>query len=165
LDKLQALAKSALREMRSLVFELRSTAVAQQGLIPALRHHIATLERQHDLFVALNVTGEPHLPDEQAQRLFHVSQEALNNVVKHAQVDKASVTLRFEDSRTFLQVEDHGKGFAPEAIHPDEKSIGLSTMRERVKMMGGTLTIDSRPGEGTRVIVEVTSNSGDENDS
>jgi signal transduction histidine kinase len=156
LDKLQELAKSALREMRSLVFELRPTVAAELGLIPALRHHIITLERQHGLAVDLSVTGEPHLSGLQAQRLFRIIQEALNNVVKHAQTDRASVTLRFEDSRTFLQVEDHGQGFAPEATHTAEKHIGLSTMRERVEMMGGTLTIDSRPGEGTRVAVELT---------
>jgi signal transduction histidine kinase len=157
LDKLQELAKSALTEMRSLVFELRPTAVVTQGLIPALRHHITTLERQQGLTVALHVTGEPYLPDEQAQRLFRIIQEALNNVVKHAQVDKASVTLQFENGRVLLQVEDHGQGFAPEAIHTEEKHMGLSSMRERAEMMGGTLTIDSSPGEGTRLTVEVVS--------
>jgi signal transduction histidine kinase len=157
LDKLQELAKSALAEMRSLVFELRPTAVVTQGLIPALRHHITMLERQYGLVVTLHMTGEPHLPDEQAQRLFHIIQEALNNVVKHAQVDKANVTLRFDNGRVFLQVQDHGRGFAPAAIHADRKSMGLSSMRERAEMLGGTLTIDSGPGEGTRVTVEMIS--------
>jgi signal transduction histidine kinase len=156
LDRLQELAKSALREMRSLVFELRPTAAAELGLIPALRHHIITLERQHGLVVDLSVTGEPHLSGLQAQHLFRIIQEALNNVVKHAQVDKTSVTLQFENAHVLAQVEDHGQGFAPEAIYTAEKHIGLSTMRERAEMMGGTLTIDSRPGEGTRITVELT---------
>jgi signal transduction histidine kinase len=155
LDKLQELARSALAEMRSLISELRPTTVAQQGLIPALHHHIATLERQHGLIVALYVTGEPRLSEKHTERLFRVVQEALNNVVKHAQTDKASVTLRFEDHRTFVQVQDHGKGFVPDDVRSKAGHIGLSTMRERVEMMGGTLTIDSRPGQGTRVVVEV----------
>jgi signal transduction histidine kinase len=155
LDRLQMLAKSALEEMRSVVFDMRPTAIAEQGLIPALRHHIIALDRQHGLTVALHITGEPRLSDRQAQRLFRVVQEALNNVVKHAQTDRASVGLSFEDDSTLLLIEDHGKGFASGAIRTDRKSIGLTTMRERVEMMGGTLTIDSRPGEGTRITVEV----------
>ena len=162
LDKLQALAKSALTEMRSLVFELRPTAVTEQGLIPALRHHIVTLERQHGLVVALQIEGEPHLTDLEAQRLSRVIQEALNNVVKHARTDSARVTLQFEDGRVLARIEDEGQGFAPEAIESEGQGIGLSTMRERVEMLGGTLGIDSSPGAGTRVTVELTPVSGEE---
>jgi signal transduction histidine kinase len=162
LGKLQALAKSALAEMRSLIFDLRPTAVAQQGLIPALRHHIATLERQHGLVVALHVTGESHLPDEQAEQLFSIIQEVLNNVAKHAWVDKASVNLQFEDRRIFLRVQSRGRGFVPEAMDAEEKHIGLSSIRKHVEMMGGTFSVDSRPGEGMCVTVEVTSADGGE---
>jgi signal transduction histidine kinase len=161
LDKLQALAKSALAEMRSLVFELRPTAVSEQGLIPALRHHIVTLERQHGLVVALQVTGESHLTDLEAQRLFRVIQEAMNNVVKHARTDRASVSLKFEDGRVLARIEDEGQGFTPKPVETEGQGIGLSTMRERIEMLGGTLTIDSSPGAGTRVTVELTSESGE----
>jgi signal transduction histidine kinase len=164
LDKLQALAKSALAEMRSLVFELRPTAVTEQGLIPALRHHIVTLERQHGLVVALQVDGKPHLTDLEAQRLFRVIQEALNNVVKHARTDRASVILQFDDGRVLAQIEDEGQGFTPEAVRAQEQGIGLSTMRERVEMLGGTLTVDSSPGAGTRVRVQLASGSGEASD-
>jgi signal transduction histidine kinase len=160
LDRLQALAKSALAEMRSLVFELRPTAVTEKGLIPALRHHMVTLDRQHGLMVTLQVEGEPDLTDVEAQRLFRVIQEALNNVVKHAQTDRASVALQFEDGRVLARIEDEGQGFAPAAARAEGQGIGLSTMRERVEMLGGTLIIDSSPGAGTRVTVELTSESG-----
>jgi signal transduction histidine kinase len=155
LDKLQALAKSALTEMRSLVFELRPTAAAQQGLIPALRHHLVALERQHGQVVALQIRGEPSLTGLEAQRLFRVIQEALNNVVKHARTDRASVNLDFEDGRVLARIEDGGQGFAPEAVAAKTQGIGLSTMRERAEMLGGTLTVDSRPGAGTRITIEV----------
>jgi signal transduction histidine kinase len=161
LDKLQALAKSALAEMRSLVFELRPTAVTEKGLIPALRHHMVTLDRQHGLVVALQVKGEPHLTDREAQQLFRVIQEALNNVVKHARTDRASVALQFEDRRVLARIEDEGQGFAPEAVGAQGQGIGLSTMRERVEMLGGTLTIDSSPGAGTSVTVELAPGSGE----
>ena len=164
LDKLQTLAKSALAEMRSLIFELRPTAVTELGLVPALRHHIMTLERQYGLAVDLQVSGKPHLPEREAQRLFRISQEALNNVVKHAQTDKACLTLRFNGDRVFLQVEDQGIGFDPESLSTAGDHIGLTSLQERVDAMGGLLTIDSHPGQGTRVMVEVTSTSKEEND-
>jgi signal transduction histidine kinase len=160
LDRLQTLAKSALGEMRSLIFELRPTAVTELGLIPALRHHIMTLERQYGLIVDLQVSGEPHLSELEAQRLFRISQEALNNVVKHSQTEKACLTLRFDASRIYLLVEDQGLGFDPETFDTAEDHMGLAGLQERVDAMGGLLTIDSQPGQGTRVKVEVTSTSG-----
>jgi signal transduction histidine kinase len=164
LDKLQTLAKSALAEMRSLIFELRPTAVAEMGLVPALRHHIMTLERQYGLTVDLQVSGESRLPEREAQRLFRICQEALNNVMKHAQTDKAYLSLQFDDARVFLQVEDQGSGFDLEASDTAEDHFGLTGLQERVDAMGGLLTIDSHPGQGTRVMVEVTSNSREGND-
>jgi signal transduction histidine kinase len=160
LEKLQVLAKSALAEMRSLVFELRPTAVTEQGLIPALRHHIVTLERQHGLVVALQVEGEPRLTGLEAQRLFRVIQEALNNVVKHARTGRATVTLQCEEGRVRARIEDEGRGFVPEGVGTGGQGIGLSTMRERVEMMGGTLSVDSSPGAGTRVTIELDQGSG-----
>jgi signal transduction histidine kinase len=164
LEKLQGLAKSALAEMRSLVFELRPTAVTELGLVPALRHHVMTLERQYDLTVDLQVSGEPHLSELEAQRLFRISQEALNNVVKYAQTDKACLTLRFDNGRVYLQVADQGIGFDSQALISAQDHIGFASMQERVDAMGGLLTIDSSPGRGTRVTVEVTSTSEEEND-
>ena len=164
LDKMQELAKSALAEMRALVFELRPTAVATVGLIPALHHHITTLERQYGLIVTLNVSGQPALPEVQAQRLFRIVQEALNNVVKYAGVDSASVTLRVANGRTHLQIEDQGKGFEVDAATREKRHMGLSSMRERAEMMGGTFMIRSKPGEGTMVTVELVSTNGSEQD-
>jgi signal transduction histidine kinase len=164
LEKLQTLAKSALAEMRSLVFEMRPTAVSELGLVPALRHHVMTLERQNGLAVDLQVSGEPHLSDLEAQRLFRISQEALNNVVKHAQTDKACLTLRFDGEHVFLQVEDQGKGFDPQFLPTVEDHMGLVGMQERVEAMGGTLTIESHPGQGTCVTVEMTSTAEEESD-
>jgi signal transduction histidine kinase len=155
LDKLQVLARSTLAEMSSLISALRPATITQQGLIPALAYHVAVLKRQQGLKVALNVIGEPHLSREQARRLFRVIQEALNNVVKHARTDQASVTIQFEDNQTLVQIEDEGKGFVLDDAQAKTGHIGLSTMRERVEMMGGTLTIDSSPGRGTRVAVDI----------
>ena len=160
LEKLQTLAKSALAEIRSLIFELRPTAVTELGLVPALRQLVMTLERQYDLKVDLRASGEPHLSELEAQRLFRISQEALNNVVKYARTDKASLAIRFNNGRVLLQVEDQGIGFDPETSNTTQDHIGLASMQERVDAMGGTLTIDSQPSQGTRVTVEVALTAG-----
>jgi signal transduction histidine kinase len=123
-----------------------------------------TLERQHGLAVDLQVSGEPHLSELEAQRLFRISQEALNNIVKHAQTDRASLTLRFDGEQVFLQVEDQGMGFDQQNLTKAEDHIGLVGMQERVEAMGGILTIDSHPGQGTCVTVEMTSTAEEEGD-
>ncbi len=156
LDKLQELAQSALEKMRTLIHELRPSVVAEHGLVPALRHHITLMERQHGLKVALDVSGEPHLSEEEAEQLYHVAEEALNNVLKHGQTDKATLTMRSEQNRMFLQVADNGKGFTQKDIDKDN-NVGLSGMRERVESVGGSLVIDSSPREGTCITVEITS--------
>jgi signal transduction histidine kinase len=155
LDKLLALAGSALAEMRSLLSALRQASVTEQGLVPALRHHLAALKSQQGLDVTFEVTGEPQLSREQAERLFRVIHEALTNIVKHAHTDTATIAMRFDDGQTFVQIEDEGKGFIVADAPARPGHIGLSTMRERVEMMDGTLTIHSSPGRGTSVLVEI----------
>jgi signal transduction histidine kinase len=155
LDKLLELARSALAEMRSLIFELRPTTIAEEGLIPALRQYLSTLEEHNNLKVDLQINGDPELSTKLAQRLFYIIREALNNIVKHANVDTATIDLEFSNEEISLRVEDQGIGFDSDSMDPTKKTMGLSSMRERVERCGGTLTIDSRPGIGTRVLVEV----------
>jgi signal transduction histidine kinase len=155
LVRLQELSESALAAMRALIHELRPTAIAEQGLIPALRRLLTLLERQHGLSTTFNVSGEPNLSDDQAEQIYRIVQEGLNNVVKHARTDRATVTARFEKDRLMLQIEDRGRGFSPERIAENSESIGLASMRERAESLGGTLKIVSNPGQGTRIIVEV----------
>jgi signal transduction histidine kinase len=137
--------------------------VTELGLVPALRHHVMTLERQQGLIVDLQISGEPHLSEQEAQRLFRISQEALNNVVKHSRSDKAVLSIQFDNSHVLLQVEDQGIGYDAEDLNREGDHMGLSGMQERVDAMGGTLAIDSHQGQGTLVTVEVTLSSGKEN--
>ena len=154
LDHLQELAQDALAEMRSLISQLRPKTVAEEGLIPALRRHIAERQNQDGLTVALQVEGERRLPPETEEALFRIVQEALNNVVKHAQTDQAEVTLRLRDESVSLLIEDRGVGFDPASIDPQTSHLGLSSMRERAKMLGATFAVESQPGVGTRIRVE-----------
>ena len=159
LDRLQELSKDALAEMRSLISQLRPKAVAKEGLIPALRRHIAVRQQQDGLAVALNLEGykegERQLPPETEEGLLRVVQEALNNVVKHAQTDRAEVRLCLRDDVVSLLIEDPGVGFDPARVSSGAAHLGLTSMRERVKALGGTFEIESQVQAGTRVKVEV----------
>ena len=164
LDHLQELAQGALAEMRALIFELRPPAVEEEGLISALRKHLAALKSRTGLQVDLRLDGERRLPGIQERRLFRIVQEALNNVVKYAQVSNAVVVLKMDNKRVLLEIEDEGVGFDPAASKTDQAKMGLSSMRERAEMMGGTFQVDSQPGAGTRIKVEISQAEGEEAD-
>lgn len=161
LDHLQELAQNALAEMRSLIFQLRPTPVEEKGLLPTLQQHLALLQRQHNLTVNLQLDDEPQLPPEQKVRLFRIVQEALNNVVKHAQTDQATVRLRQDNGRFILEVTDQGTGFDLNAPGTNRETLGLANMRERAEMMGGGLTIETQPGAGVRLRVEIPRSSSE----
>lgn len=164
LDRLRELSKDALAEMRSLISQLRPETVAEEGLIPALRRHIAERQnREEGLNVALHLEGceegERPLALETEEGLYRIVQEALNNVVKHAQTDRVEARLRLTDDAVSLLIEDHGVGFdlsrtGPEGVHPQASHLGLTSMRERAKMMGATFAVESQPGSGTRIRVK-----------
>lgn len=155
LDNLSNLAESALSEMRSLVFELRPPKSASDGLVPAIENHLQLLDQHDGLSVDFVVEGEEQLSALQAHRLFRITQESLNNVSKHANTDSASVQLKFLPSETILTISDQGAGFNPEAIKEWDEHLGLKSIRERVDSLEGKLNIESSPGEGTRIRVEV----------
>jgi signal transduction histidine kinase len=158
LDRLQELAKDALAEARSLIYHLRPQTVAEEGLIPALRRQIDERQDRDGLTVALHLEGveeaETRLPSETEEGLFRIAQEALNNVAKHAQTDQAEVTLRLTDESVSLLIEDHGVGFDPDAVGRQTTHLGLTSMRQRARVMGATFAMKSEPGSGTSIWVE-----------
>jgi len=159
IDRLLELAQSALAEMRSLISHLRPKTVAEEGLIPALRRHVDERGNQDGLTVALTLEGyaedDTRLPPETEEALFRIVQEALNNVVKHARTDRAEIGLHVGDELVSLLIEDAGVGFDPAHVSSGTSHLGLTSMRERVKALGGTLEIESQPGAGTHIKVEV----------
>jgi signal transduction histidine kinase len=151
LDRLLEQANSALAEMRTLVFELRPAPPAGEGLVAALQEHVDTFERQHGLAVELTVEGEERLSAAQAHGILRVTQEALNNVSKHAGVEQAEVNLTFAPDQVLLVVSDLGAGFDPGGLDGGEPHVGLQSMQERVEALHGQLFVESQPGQGTRV--------------
>jgi len=157
MSRLKGLAQSALDEMRDLISQLHP--VTDEGLVPALRHHLAALESREGLTVEFRVEGDVQLDREQEEGLFRIVQEALNNVSKHARTDKAAVILRMATGAVSLLIEDQGAGFDPSRNEP-HGGMGLRGMRERAEMQGGTLEVESGPGEGTRIRVTVPNVNG-----
>jgi PAS domain S-box-containing protein len=148
------LAQEALTEMRSLIFEMRPGSLAEDGLVGALRKHVAAVEGRTGLPIVMEADEIGQLRSGLDEALYRVCQEAIHNVVKHAAAGQASVELRLEDGNVCLCVSDDGVGFDP-ACPREGRSLGLASMRERVRLVNGTLDIESAPGQGTAVIVWV----------
>jgi signal transduction histidine kinase len=154
LDRLQELARDALAEMRTLVRELRPATVAEAGLVKSLERHAVLRERRDGLRVSLAVDGEERGSDEVKEALFRAAREALNNVVKHADVREAHLALRFSDEEAAIEIRDAGRGFDPGAERGAE-SFGLLALRERLEELGGALSVDAAPGKGVAVAARV----------
>ena len=155
LATVQDLARAAASEVRSLVFELRPTALDVDGLAPALAKHLELVGRAHGLDVAMTSSGSGRVDPATEAQLFRIAQEALTNVVRHASARSASVALVVGDDAVTLTVADDGEGFDPAARAIRARRLGLTSMRERAAALGGGLTVDSIPGEGTTVSVVV----------
>ena len=155
LDRLHELAQSALTEIRSLIFQLRPITVADAGLLPALKQHTLERRRQEGLDVSLHVEGQGELPTDWEAALFRIIQEALNNVVKHARTDKATISLWLKDDVVRLKIEDDGSGFVPASVNSSAAGLGLTSMRERAELIGGIFLLQSESGKGTTIEVEI----------
>jgi signal transduction histidine kinase len=136
-----------------LLFELRAPVLQEHGLADALRARLQAVEARSGLTIDFDCQGERRLPPGHEQELYRVAQEALNNVLKHAHAARVSVRLVVADRGATLDVVDDGVGFEPglEGV----EGFGLRGMRERVERLAGTLEVESSPGEGCRVHVEV----------
>lgn len=159
LQRLDDLAGQTLAEVRAFSRDLRPPVLDDLGLVSALDGLVGDVSRRGHLTVELTVTGERRrLPNETELALFRIGQAALHNVEQHAQAREASVELLFGEQSVRLTIRDDGKGFdAPEDL--DELThlgkLGLIGMAERAKLVGGRLWIESAPGAGTKVGVEV----------
>ena len=144
-----------MEELRSLIFELRPAALADEGLAATLRKHLAVLRRVHDQDIALQVAGTPRLNGATDGDVLRIAQEAVNNAIHHAHATRIDVGLDARNGALVLTVADDGVGFDPAEPALRARRLGLTSMEERARSVGGALTIDSRPGAGTRVRLEV----------
>ena len=153
LDRLNQLSQSALAEMRVLISELRPEKVTEGGLAAALRRHLADRRMPESLAVSLEVEGDQTLNLAEEQGLFRIAQEALNNIVKHAQASEAHIRLHLAEPAWWMEIQDQGQGFDLERARNSGR-VGLVSMGERAAEIGWNLRIITAPGAGTCVRVE-----------
>jgi signal transduction histidine kinase len=154
IERLTELGRGALAEMRALIFELRPAALEHEGLASALAKHVAAFESREQITVDLHITGEDRAPARVEEAALRVAQEALHNVAKHAKASHVTVRLVVNASHLELTVQDNGDGFAPGSA-TNRRTLGLTSMRERAMLLGGTCTVESARGSGTRVHLRI----------
>ena len=146
--------------VRSLSLDLRPPMLDDLGLLPALLWHFDNYTKQTHVRVSFDHDGlDRRMAPDIETAAYRIVQEALTNVARHAGVDEVEVRCFASQTRLHIEVEDHGKGFDPETALRSYATSGLSGMHERAALLGGHLTVDSTPGEGTRVIAEIPVNS------
>ena len=158
LDRALELARQTVQEARRVVKGLRPTTLDDFGLATAVRQRVEELQNDGWEIGYEETLGGERLPTEVEITLYRVTQEALNNVQKHARTTMARVALTHRGGKVRLEVRDEGRGFDPSAVSGEEgpvERIGLSSMRERVALLGGELEIRSKPGAGTSLVAEV----------
>jgi two-component system nitrate/nitrite sensor histidine kinase NarX len=152
LEDLRRLTRGALAEMRSLLVELRPSALTDTDLGDLLRLLGNAFTGRTNIPVAVKVTGEGTLPAEAQVVLYRISQEALNNIAKHAKASRVEIDMRHEPDSLELHIRDNGRGF-DSSDQPPPGHYGLSMMRERAETVGALLTITSQPGHGTELVI------------
>jgi len=155
LDYAISLAEAGLMEMRALIFELRPDSLDKEELASALTRQAMALRARHNLHVQTDFCQEPVLPFETKEALYRIAQEALNNIIKHAQASRVDLNLENCEGEIILHIQDDGVGFDPQAGYPGH--LGLHSMHERATQLGGRLIIQSTPGAGTSIRVQIPS--------
>jgi signal transduction histidine kinase len=152
-EALKELARHTLTEVRRLALDLRPSVLDHLGLEAALRRYVREFAERTGVEVDLSLHLTRPLPQELETVVYRVVQEALTNVARHSGSPRASVGVVEVLGEVRVFVEDEGRGFDPEAVDPGRQ--GLLGMRERVELLGGRLSVESAPGQGTRVQVRL----------
>ncbi|MGY1584453.1 GAF domain-containing sensor histidine kinase [Streptomyces sp. MN13] len=155
LQQVAALAAEAADELRAAVVELRPAALDEDGLVATLRTQIQVLDRAHTARVSFDSCGVRALPAAQEEALLRVAQEALHNALRHSGADRVDVALEKRGNGAVLRVTDDGSGFDPRQVRRAGRHLGLVSMRDRAGGVGGRLTVESAPGKGTTIEMEV----------
>jgi len=153
--------KEIINDMREIIFDLRPMSLNNIGFVSSVESYCQHLRRNDNLDVVLKISGqEQELSSITSVTLYRILQEACNNALKHSKANKIYIRISFFDDFIELDVDDNGVGFDLQVIEERSQEdflhgFGLSTMRERAKLLSGTFSINSRPGFGTKIHVSV----------
>jgi len=167
LRELESFSTGALGELRRIIADLRPHQLDDLGLIPALRWYTQSFQARRGIACEFQLVGEANrLPPETETVIFRIVQEALTNVARHAQAQRATVCLENQPDAVVVRVRDDGQGFDTAALghrRPVRSGWGLLGIQERARLLGGRCAIESSPGQGTQVQVWIPL-SGDTSD-
>ena len=159
LGEAKSLSSQTLTAMRQLSLDLRPTMLDDLGLIPTLRWYIQNFSNRLNIYSNFETMGfEEKLPPQIETAFYRIVQEALNNIAKHARADRLEISLVKRDSRIFASIQDNGSGFdLGKVLHPEspERGFGIVGIQERVSLLGGQLDIQTKPGFGTLIQIEI----------
>jgi signal transduction histidine kinase len=156
LDRLQQLSQEMSQGIQRMVHDLRPAQLDDLGLVSALQVLVDEARSRTGLEVTLRIEGDRRRIDPLVETvLFRVVQEALTNVIRHAQCDHATVDLVYAQEQVRVRILDEGVGFDPQEVHSPPRGWGLEGMRERAESVGGKLDLQSAPGKGTLVEVQI----------
>lgn len=151
LELIHDISMQGLKEMRLLVYELVPDTIEQHGLIAALEKRLNYVERRAGIVVDFIVEGTFDFSPDTKVNIYRITQEALNNAVKHASATKIQVKLINQSPKFMLSISDNGKGFDPSGI---ALGMGLKNMQDRARKLGGQIQVISKPETGTTVLFE-----------
>lgn len=157
IKNVRKMVRSALYEVRRIIYDLRPMALDDLGLIPTLKKYVANIEEYNNTVVYFTSLGsDKRLHSKYEVAFFRLVQEATQNAIKHAEASKIDVKIEINKSNVTIIVRDDGKGF--DSTQKTENSFGIIGMKERVEMLSGKIVIDSKLGIGTMVHIEVPIN-------
>jgi PAS domain S-box-containing protein len=158
LTDLKKMTHEVLESLHHLAMDLRPASLDFLGLVPALNQYVKVTGERYGLNAQFKVVGLPEerMPAAMETALYRIVQEALTNVIRHAQATRVDVLLECRNEQVVLVVEDNGRGFESDQTEQVQAGhLGLVGMQERAEMLGGTLVIESAPNSGTTIVIEV----------
>jgi signal transduction histidine kinase len=168
LARTRDITQRALQQTRGLILDLRPTMLDDLGLVSAIRWYVEHRLESSDLVATVKTRGEQRrLPSQTETALFRITQEAVNNIAKHAAATRANIELIWESGSVIVKISDDGQGFDPDTAmdrRDEAQGMGLLGMKERATLLGGSLDILSEPGEGTMVVVKLPTRDGADTD-
>ncbi len=152
---LKKMVRNALYEVRRIIYDLRPMALDDLGLVPTLKKYLQTIEEYHSTtrITYKNIGEEKRLPSKFEVALFRLVQESVQNALKHANAGEIVVKLDMRPEKITILIKDDGQGFDPKKRKAE--SFGIIGMKERVELLSGDITIDSKIGKGTVVLIQV----------
>jgi len=158
LDEISRASSQAIDEVRQITHDLRPYQLDRLGLTRAIRASVSQVSADSSILFAIRVEEIDGLFDKEAEiHVYRIVQETVTNVVKHSAATEAAVVIKKRSAAVIVSIRDNGRGFDPAKTSPQPRDVGygLIGIADRARILGGTLTIDSRLGEGTSLTVEV----------